>query len=247
MTFKQVASYDIDEVCIWLNCIGLGGKADAFRQNAVDGATLVSLTPEDLRGDLNLTSLQAKKFEQSLATTLSMASNGGLPGPGGAYSYGGPDLGPRVQELETENANLRYELSLLKQHPPAPFAPNASVPVVPPGAAPPLNGGYPTAQHGAAPPVPGGYPPEEHHYRPQGYPAPAPPPPAPAAMAAPPPQRRGPGVLGGAATGAAGGAVKGAIAGAILPNMSAKDGARAGAAVGGFGGGMKGLKNRVRR
>eukprot|EP00187_Rhodella_violacea_P010693 CAMPEP_0174893984 /NCGR_PEP_ID=MMETSP0167-20121228/8692_1 /TAXON_ID=38298 /ORGANISM="Rhodella maculata, Strain CCMP736" /LENGTH=251 /DNA_ID=CAMNT_0016132939 /DNA_START=40 /DNA_END=795 /DNA_ORIENTATION=- len=251
MSFKQVASYDIDEVCIWLNCIGLGSKVNAFRENAVCGAMLVTLTPEDLCGDLRLTSLQAKKFEKSLATTLAMTSTGGLPDPNAAPAgypgYPAVDLTPRVQELETENANLRYELSTLKQHPPAPFAPNASVPVVPPGAAPPLNGGYPTAQHGAAPPVPGGYPPEEHHYRPQGYPAPAPPPPAPAAMAAPPPQRRGPGVLGGAATGAAGGAVKGAIAGAILPNMSAKDGARAGAAVGGFGGGMKGLKNRVRR
>mmetsp|Transcript_26602 Transcript_26602/g.66691 ORF Transcript_26602/g.66691 Transcript_26602/m.66691 type:complete len:233 (-) Transcript_26602:166-864(-) len=232
MTFKQVASYDIDEVCIWLNCIGLGGKADAFRQNAVDGATLVSLTPEDLRGDLNLTSLQAKKFEQSLATTLSMASNGGLPGPGGAYSYGGPDLGPRVQELETENANLRYELSLLKQHPPAPVAPNYSVPVGPPGQAPPVHGGYPPEQYGGYPPQHhGGYPPQQRG----GY----------------PPQQRGqrsrPGVVGGAATGAAGGAVKGAIMGAILPGMSAGDGAKAGAAVGGFGGGMKGLKNRYRR
>jgi hypothetical protein len=58
-------------------------------------------------------------------------------------------------------------------------------------------------------------------------------------------QRRGPGVIGGAARGAAGGAVKGAIAGAILPGVSARDGAAAGAAVGATTGGVRGLRRRL--
>lgn len=84
----------------------------------------------------------------------------------------------------------------------------------------------------------------------QGRQAPAAPPPAapaPAASApdpAPSRQRRGPGLVGGAARGAAGGAAKGAIMGAILPGMDASDGAKAGAAVGAMSGGLRGARRR---
>ncbi|KAL7463490.1 hypothetical protein ACHAXS_003853 [Conticribra weissflogii] len=97
----------------------------------------------------------------------------------------------------------------------------------------------------------------EREPEPERAPAPAP---KPSHHHQAPPQRRGPGVVGGAARGAAGGAVKGAIVsmnayfqflnstsvGAILPGMDAGDGAAAGAAVGAFGGGMRGLGNRRR-
>jgi hypothetical protein len=59
---KTPGEYSVDEVCIWVNAIGLGAKMDGFRENSVDGGMLVGLTLDDLTADLGLNNLQAKKL-----------------------------------------------------------------------------------------------------------------------------------------------------------------------------------------
>lgn len=56
-----VDTWDLDEVCIWLNCIGLGDKVDSFRENTIDGDSLLSLTVDDLSEELGLSKLQVRR------------------------------------------------------------------------------------------------------------------------------------------------------------------------------------------
>ena len=56
----SIKDFDIQEVCIWLNAIGLGTKVGPFRENAVDGDLLCSLSLDDLTGDLGLSGLQVR-------------------------------------------------------------------------------------------------------------------------------------------------------------------------------------------
>ena len=123
---KTPGEYSVDEVCIWVNAIGLGAKMDGFRENSVDGGMLVGLTLDDLTVDLGLNNLQAKKLMRDLETTKEMASGGG----------GGADAG-RIKELEDENALLRKrvmelteEVNVLKS--PATKAAPAPAPAPPP-------------------------------------------------------------------------------------------------------------------
>ena len=61
----SIKDFDNQEVCIWLNAIGLGTKIGPFIQNAVDGDLLCSLGLDDLTGDLGLSGLQVcvQKYE----------------------------------------------------------------------------------------------------------------------------------------------------------------------------------------
>ncbi|GAX12220.1 hypothetical protein FisN_1Hh149 [Fistulifera solaris] len=100
MYIKDPASYSVDEVCLFLNAIGLGDKAGEFRIQSVDGSLLVALTPEDF-AELGVSGLQGKKIVNAIEFTKSLASGGG----GG----GGSDA--RVAQLEAENAQLKRELA----------------------------------------------------------------------------------------------------------------------------------------
>jgi len=104
---KVIKEYDVDEVAIWLNCIGLGAHIGPFRDIAVDGDMLTSLTLEDLTGDLGLSHLQAKKLLHSLEFTVGLTGGGGAGG-------GGDDAAAKVKELEAENAQLKEENAKLK-------------------------------------------------------------------------------------------------------------------------------------
>ena len=114
MYVKDPAAYSVDEVCLFLNAIGLGDKTGAFREQSVDGSFLLALTPEDM-GELGVSGLQGKKIANALQFTKSLAS-----GDGGG---GGNDS--RVAQLEAENAQLKRELAYYK---PAP-APVQAAPV----------------------------------------------------------------------------------------------------------------------
>jgi hypothetical protein len=105
MSIKAPKDYTIDEVCIWLNAIGLGSKAASFEENSVDGTMLVSLTSEDLQGDLGLSSLQARKFQQKLDFSKGLSGDGG---------FGSADQSDKIAALEAENARLRGEVADLK-------------------------------------------------------------------------------------------------------------------------------------
>jgi hypothetical protein len=59
----SIKDFDNQEVCIWLNAIGLGSKVGPFRDNAVDGDLLCSLSQEDLTNDLGLSGLQVRMID----------------------------------------------------------------------------------------------------------------------------------------------------------------------------------------
>jgi hypothetical protein len=108
MPGKDPATYDTDEVCIWIMAIGLGSKVDAFRENAVDGDMLLSLTAEDFVDPLGLTSLQAKKIQRSLDFTKQLANESS--GGGG----GGEEAANKIKALEEINEYLKNENAALK-------------------------------------------------------------------------------------------------------------------------------------
>jgi hypothetical protein len=54
---KAPKDYDVNGVCIWLGANVLAGEVPQFRENAVDGNMLVTLTHEDMTGDLALLNL----------------------------------------------------------------------------------------------------------------------------------------------------------------------------------------------
>ena len=118
MPGKDPATYDLDEVCIWLNAIGLGSKTDAFRENAVDGSMLVTLQPEDMV-ELGLSSLQGKKVMRSVELTKQLANESSRGG--GAKLE---ELGKENASLKKENAELRAKIDQLKN----PSAPSAAKP-----------------------------------------------------------------------------------------------------------------------
>jgi SAM domain (Sterile alpha motif) len=102
MPSKSPSEYTQAEVNVWLNSVGLGSKIDVFKENVIDGAMLVTLSEADLTGDLGLSSLQARKFAQSLDFAKSLADGGG----GGASSE-------QLAALQRENARLREEVASL--------------------------------------------------------------------------------------------------------------------------------------
>ena len=131
---KQVNEWDVDEVAIWLNCIGLSDKVTPFRENTVDGETLIDLSVDDLVKELGLTSLQAKKVLRLLRSA----------------EGGGDGDSEQSKELEAEVASLKQQLgekdrkiqelqdqliemqkaAAPKQAPPAPPPPKQQQPIV---------------------------------------------------------------------------------------------------------------------
>jgi uncharacterized protein YdcH (DUF465 family) len=122
---KDPNEYTIDEVAIWLGCIGLGEKVAPFRENAIDGAMLVTLSKEDLTGDLGLSNLQTKKVLNSLESTKQITGSGG-----GDTT----ELQAEVDTLKQENEKLKAEITSLKA--PKQVAP-APAPAPAPKQAPP--------------------------------------------------------------------------------------------------------------
>lgn len=94
----KVAEFDLDNVCTFLTAIGLGDKAEPFRENCVDGSLLCTLTTEDLTSDLGLTGLQAKKLLRSID-----AENNSTNTVSGSIDT----TRDKVAALEAENAALQ--------------------------------------------------------------------------------------------------------------------------------------------
>jgi pyruvate/2-oxoglutarate dehydrogenase complex dihydrolipoamide acyltransferase (E2) component len=103
---KKPSEYTVDEVCTFLNAIGLGSKIGAFQENAIDGGMLVSLTDEDLQNDLGLSSLQARKFLQKMEFANDISEGGG----GG----GDPEAAGIIAFLEEENDKLQKQVKELQ-------------------------------------------------------------------------------------------------------------------------------------
>jgi hypothetical protein len=101
MTAKKPSEYTQEEVCVWLNAIGLGSRIPDFQENAIDGPLLITLSVDELEGDLGLSTLQIRKFHQSLEFATSLV--------GGGYDQS------RLMALETENQRLRQEVASLNE------------------------------------------------------------------------------------------------------------------------------------
>ena len=62
MGFKDFNEYSAEEIGLWLVAQGLGEHASKFVEEGVDGDLLLTLSADDLKNDLGLSSLQAKKL-----------------------------------------------------------------------------------------------------------------------------------------------------------------------------------------
>ena len=67
--FKE---WSAEEVGIWLTTQGLGNYALTFVEEGVDGDLLLSLTVDDLKNDLGLSSLHAKKVLKNIEFTKNL-------------------------------------------------------------------------------------------------------------------------------------------------------------------------------
>lgn len=66
MSQKPVEQWSVDEVVSWIESLGLASLAPAFRENAVAGKDLLSLTDEDYLTSLGTTKLHMKKIMRAL-------------------------------------------------------------------------------------------------------------------------------------------------------------------------------------
>jgi hypothetical protein len=139
MAGKHPKEYSIDEVCLWVFALGLGDKADAFREAAIDGDMLINLDGEDFK-ELGLSSLQGEKVMRGIEISTSQAEQ---------ESTG--DDSSRIKGLENEIVMLRAQLEESKKTAAAPVP----APAPQQAAAPPPKPGTPPVR--AAPP------PNEHH------------------------------------------------------------------------------------
>lgn len=113
---KAIEHYDVDEVAIWLGCIGLSPKVSQFRENGIDGKMLVTLTDDELQQDLGLTRLQAKKVFQQIDFTKELTAGNRAP-PDEVMSKT-RELEAAIEQLKHENARLKDELKHYQQSQP---------------------------------------------------------------------------------------------------------------------------------
>eukprot|EP00529_Nitzschia_sp_RCC80_P035732 CAMPEP_0113515858 /NCGR_PEP_ID=MMETSP0014_2-20120614/41223_1 /TAXON_ID=2857 /ORGANISM="Nitzschia sp." /LENGTH=184 /DNA_ID=CAMNT_0000412563 /DNA_START=16 /DNA_END=569 /DNA_ORIENTATION=+ /assembly_acc=CAM_ASM_000159 len=132
MVSKSPSQYSQEEVAIFLNSIGLGSKIDGFKENGVDGALLVTLTEDDLKNDLGMSNLQARKFLQSLDFAKSLSESDGAGGGGGAevatLKEENEKLKEEIQQLKMVNKDLHEKLAGTSAPPPAPAPKPAPAP-----------------------------------------------------------------------------------------------------------------------
>jgi polyhydroxyalkanoate synthesis regulator phasin len=275
MGFKDFNEYSAEEIGLWLVAQGLGDHASKFVDEGVDGDLLLTLSTDDLKNDLGLSSLQAKKLLKNVEFSKMTGLSDNKGNEVDKLMEEVNELEEKVQVLEhavkskdREIAELRSKMSGMQVTAPPPPQPvpqsraPAPAPKPAPAPAPARRGpGKSCSKHFPCVCV-------LHHGS------------IIAAKMFISTQCCPKGVVGGAARGAAGGAVKGAIGtiiysihtistfscspfilsnilfptgknsstvGAIVPGMDAADGAAAGAAVGALGGGVGGLRGRRHR
>ena len=80
MVLKPINQYTVEEVGMWLTAQGLGDHASKFIDAGVDGDVLVSLDVNDLKNDLFLSGLQAKKVISNIEFSKGLTTGGGENG-----------------------------------------------------------------------------------------------------------------------------------------------------------------------
>jgi hypothetical protein len=66
MGFKEFNEYSAEEIGLWLIAQGLGEHAPKFLAVGVDGDLLLALSVDDIKNDLGLSGLQAKKLMKNI-------------------------------------------------------------------------------------------------------------------------------------------------------------------------------------
>jgi hypothetical protein len=186
MVLKPINQYTVEEVGMWLTAQGLGDHASTFIDAGVDGDVLVSLDINDLKNDLFLSGLQAKKVLSNIEFSKGMTTNSsGSHHNGDENNEKTHQLEHKVKKLENDLQSKDEEIAELNRKL-ARLECNEA------------------ARHHQPTPTQQSYPPPQPQPTQTYYSQPAPPP----KPQQPPAGAR---VVGGAARGAAGGAVKGAI------------------------------------
>lgn len=67
---KTVNTWGVDDVCDFLSNLELGHLQPKFKENAVSGSDLTSLSEEDFHSELGVTKLQYRKIQTGI-TSLS--------------------------------------------------------------------------------------------------------------------------------------------------------------------------------
>ena len=112
MGLKDIKNFSAEEVGMWLIAQGLGDQAEKFVVEGVDGDLLLSLTAQDLKTDLGLSSLQAKKVLKNIEFSKNLL----------AEDVEGADtqkLEKEIEALEEDKETLKTKveelLALVKQ------------------------------------------------------------------------------------------------------------------------------------
>ena len=76
MGLKDFEQFSAEEIGLWLTAQGLGDKAPKFVEEGVDGDLLCSLTIDDLKNDLDLSGLEAKKVLKNIEFSKNLKTAG---------------------------------------------------------------------------------------------------------------------------------------------------------------------------
>lgn len=113
MPYQPVEEWDVEEVCIWLACIGLANKADRFREEGVDGALLSDLDEGELTEDLDLTVSEAAKVERCLDFSRRLVGAKKDADAQGGQEEKFRSLKMKVRDLECQLEEKKLELDSL--------------------------------------------------------------------------------------------------------------------------------------
>lgn len=103
---KDIKAFSAEEVGLWVTAQGL--DPSKFLSEGVDGDLLLSLSLDDLKNDLGLSSLQAKKVMKNIEFSQNLARNEG----GGSEEVS--ELTANKKELEAKVAELEKKLQSLE-------------------------------------------------------------------------------------------------------------------------------------
>lgn len=159
MGLKDIKNFSAEEVGLWLAAQGLGEKAEKFLEEGVDGDLLLSLTIDDLKNDLDLSGLQAKKVMKNIEFTKGLTATAG--GAVDAQELEGKieELNDAIKVKDDEIAELKNKLEgmAVVQAEPEPKPARAPAPAPKPAPAPrPAPAPAPSHHHHREPGVVGG-------------------------------------------------------------------------------------------
>ena len=152
MVLTDIKDFTAQEVGMWLVAQGMGNHADKFLAEGIDGDLLLSLTAEELKTDLGLPSLQAKKILKNIEFTQSLTSKG--DGEGDKV---------KIHELEDAVKARDVEIEQLKQQLAALTTKEKAAPAPSPKHAPAPASHTPQQQRRRGAPVVGGAARGRHH------------------------------------------------------------------------------------